>query len=272
MRVWSSPSIVEGITAHEVDRAAKQLGELKSQTVEDAVLAVVSFGLALAASWYLPSLAIPLTVGAMVMTILAGRAFVKRFWLIEDLAADDDAYRIPAVHDYVMRSVLVRTSLGAHADAADALEVEDRAMQTSILRCKSEPVPFLRARVADVMTEGLITCAPSTPLRSVARLMATHRVHSVFVLDYEHYGDNVELWGLVSDLDLVAAAWADVDHQTAGESAVTPLVYVSRDDDLRHAAQLMAESGVSHLAVVDPVSQRPIGVISTLDIARAIVD
>ena len=146
-------------------------------------------------------------------------------------------------------------------------------MQISTARPFSESVSFLRARVGDVMTEGLISCAPSTPLRAVARLMATHRVHSVFVFDYGHEDDeNVELWGLVSDLDLVAAAWADVDEQTAGESAVTPLVYVSRDDDLRHAAQLMAESGVSHLAVVDPLTQRPVGVVSTLDIARAIVN
>jgi CBS domain-containing protein len=61
-----------------------------------------------------------------------------------------------------------------------------------------------------------------------------------------------------------------VDEQTAGDSAVTPLVYVSRDDDLHHAAQLMAESGVSHLAVVDPLTQRPLGVLSTLDIATAV--
>ena len=60
------------------------------------------------------------------------------------------------------------------------------------------------------------------------------------------------------------------EPETAGESAVTPLVYVAKNDDVRHAAQLMAESGVSHLAVVDPAAQRPIGVISTLDIARAI--
>jgi CBS domain-containing protein len=131
--------------------------------------------------------------------------------------------------------------------------------------------PIEQARVSDVMTEGLISCAPSTPLRSVARLMATHRVHSVFVFDYSQEDDDAtELWGLVSDLDLVAAAWADVDDQTAGESAVTPLVYVSSGDDLRHAAQLMAESGVSHLAVVDPLTRRPVGVVSTLDIARAI--
>jgi CBS domain-containing protein len=130
---------------------------------------------------------------------------------------------------------------------------------------------FLGSRVSDVMTEGLITCAPSTPLRGVARLMAAHRVHSVFVFDYGSEDDEApELWGIVSDLDLVAAAWADVDEQTAGESAVTPLVYVRTDDDLRHAAQLMTESGVSHLAVVDPRTRRPVGVVSTLDIARAV--
>jgi CBS domain-containing protein len=132
---------------------------------------------------------------------------------------------------------------------------------------------FLRARVLDVMTARLITCSPSTPLREVAALMATHRVHSVFVFDYGLEDDETpELWGIVSDLDLVAAAWADVDSLTAGESAVTPLVYVREDDHLRHAAQLMAESGVSHLAVVEPTSGRPVGVVSTLDIARVVAE
>jgi CBS domain-containing protein len=32
----------------------------------------------------------------------------------------------------------------------------------------------------------------------------------------------------------------------------------------------MAEQGVAHLAVTDPGSKRPVGVISTLDIARSI--
>ena len=146
-----------------------------------------------------------------------------------------------------------------------------KPMQSTIRRNHFEPMPLSRAAVADVMTEGLISCAPSTPLRSVARLMANHRVHSVFVFDYGQEDDeNTELWGIVSDLDLVAAAWADVDLQTAGESAVTPLVYVSKHDDLQRAAQLMAESGVSHLAVVDPATDRPVGVISTIDIARAV--
>ena len=35
-------------------------------------------------------------------------------------------------------------------------------------------------------------------------------------------------------------------------------------------AQAMAQYGIAHLAVTEPGSRRPIGVISTLDIARAI--
>jgi CBS domain-containing protein len=52
--------------------------------------------------------------------------------------------------------------------------------------------------------------------------------------------------------------------------SVTPLVSVASDQPLERAAQLMAEYGSAHLAVTDPRTERPIGVISTLDVARAI--
>ena len=45
---------------------------------------------------------------------------------------------------------------------------------------------------------------------------------------------------------------------------------VATDAPLARAAELMAEHGISHLAVVDPVSKRPVGILSTLDIARSI--
>ena len=134
-------------------------------------------------------------------------------------------------------------------------------------------VPFTRATVADVMTEGLISCAPSTPLRTVARLMAEHRVHSVFVFDYgEEDDETVQLWGLVSDLDLVAAGRGDIDELTARDASVTPLVSARSDESLSRAVQLLTENGVSHLAVIDPYTRRPVGVLSTLDIARVLAD
>ena len=127
------------------------------------------------------------------------------------------------------------------------------------------------ATVADAMTSGVINCAPETSLRTVAHIMAEHRVHAVYVFDYGHEDDEtVELWGLVSDLDIVAAAVDYLDARTAGESAVTPLVVVYADDPLDHAAALMAENDVSHLAVVDRRTERPVGVLSTLDIARVV--
>lgn len=125
--------------------------------------------------------------------------------------------------------------------------------------------------VTDGMTSGLISCAPETPLRNVARLMATHRVHAVFVFDYGCEDDETtELWGLVSDLDVAAAACGDIDKRKARDSAVTPLVTVASDATLEQAARLMAEHGISHLAVIDPSTRRPVGVLSTLDIARTV--
>jgi len=131
-----------------------------------------------------------------------------------------------------------------------------------------ETLRFATANVSDAMTAGLISCTSETSLRAVARLMTRHRVHAVYVFDYGHEDDETtQLWGLVSDLDIVAAA-RKIDERTAGESAVTPLVTVSSDDRLEWAAQLMAERGVSHLAVLDPRTRRPVGVLSTLDVAR----
>jgi CBS domain-containing protein len=100
-------------------------------------------------------------------------------------------------------------------------------------------------------------------------MMATHGVHAIFV--FEHSDDeDPQLWAVVSDLDLVAATRLDLDTLTAGATAVTPLVSVATDCPISEAGSLMAQYGIAHLAVTDPVSRRPIGVISTLDIARAI--
>jgi signal-transduction protein with cAMP-binding, CBS, and nucleotidyltransferase domain len=133
------------------------------------------------------------------------------------------------------------------------------------------PVPFETATVGDVMSRGVISCPPETPLRVVARMMATFGVHAIFVFDHTDEGDLIpRLWAVVSDLDLVAATELDLDTLTAGATAVTPLVSVAPDRSVGEAGSLMAQYGIAHLAVTEPGSLRPIGVISTLDIARAV--
>ena len=132
--------------------------------------------------------------------------------------------------------------------------------------------PLTSTRVDEAMTTGVISCTPDTPLRHVAALMADrHNEPDPVLCDYGDEDDETtELWGLVSDLDLVAAGRKDIDLQTARDSSVTPLVCVRSDDSLDRAAQLMAEYSVSHLAVVDPTTRRPVGVLSTLDLARVL--
>ena len=121
------------------------------------------------------------------------------------------------------------------------------------------------------MHRGVLSCPFETPLDEVARMMATHRIHAVVGLGDVAEGDT-RVWGVVSDRDLVAmaAAGGDVAAQTAGGSAATEVLTIGRRDSLRRAAQLMHEHGLSHLIVLEPCSDRPLGVVSSLDVAAAL--
>ena len=122
-------------------------------------------------------------------------------------------------------------------------------------------------RVRAVMHEGVLTCGRDESLATVARLMAAHRVHSIVVTDVPSQAPS--LWGVVSDLDLVAAASVrDLEEQVAGAAAATPALMIAPDDTLQRAAQLMVEHALAHLVVVE--GGRPVGVISTLDVADAL--
>ena len=125
-------------------------------------------------------------------------------------------------------------------------------------------------RVREVMHQGIVGCAPDTPIPAVARLMNEHRIHCVVVGGLAVDGHGARLvWGVVSDLDLARAAMAG-DELTAGQIAATEPVSASPRDTLAHVARLMGDHDVAHVVVVDDADGEPIGVISTLDVARAL--
>ena len=123
-----------------------------------------------------------------------------------------------------------------------------------------------RSTVADVMSVGLIGCAASTPIDAVARLMADDRIHCVLV---EHSGPTGDDWRILSDLDLVAALAVGLTTAEAGAAAASEFVAVGPGETLERAAQMMTEHEATHLVVVAPGVPRPIGVVSTLDLAAA---
>ena len=124
-------------------------------------------------------------------------------------------------------------------------------------------------RVAETMHRGVVTCKPEATLFTVARLLAGHRIHAVAVAPAtEEQG-----WSVVSDLDL-ASVLGDglLDDATAGSVASAPTVFVGPDETLTRAAQLMGEHETHHVIVLGRGSDRPVGIISTLDIADAVAE
>lgn len=136
------------------------------------------------------------------------------------------------------------------------------------LRGRFTLAPSDEITVGEVMHPGVIYCAPESPLRYAARLMARHRIHAIVVLGDDEEGG---AWGVVSDADLLAAiARRELDEHSAGGLARTPLVTISRSESVVRAAELMRERAVTHLLVV--TDAHPVGVVSTLDLAGAIAD
>jgi len=133
----------------------------------------------------------------------------------------------------------------------------------------SQAADWTSVKVSTAMHSGVITVSPNTPLTKVAKLMANRRMHCVVVAT-----EPIEvgsLWGVITDLDLMAAASVrSVEDQCAAGSASTPAVLISPLARLTDAAELMTRHGVTHLVVAD--ARRPVGVLSTLDVAVAIAD
>lgn len=122
---------------------------------------------------------------------------------------------------------------------------------------------FAAARVADVMHGPVISCGPETPIQLVAQTMADERVHAVVVTGIEGTA-----WGVVTALDVAAAAAREAVEDVARDVAATEPVTVSADTRLSEAARVIVEHQVNHLLVVH-ADRRPAGVVSTTDIARS---
>jgi CBS domain-containing protein len=135
------------------------------------------------------------------------------------------------------------------------------------------PTTFNLLPVEDVMHPGIINCPPQTPLREVAALMAEHNVHCIVVDGLARGPHHTErmVWGILSDVDLMRAVGGAGLDSEAGEIAAIEVVTIGTKENIERAAQVMGEHDCSHLIVLAPDSEQPLGVISSLDVARGLV-
>ena len=122
---------------------------------------------------------------------------------------------------------------------------------------------FDHATVGDAMRPWVLSCDPATPLVTVAQRMAGEHVHAIIVL--ADHGDR-RPYAVLTDADLLRVA-DRVDELTAGEIATEAVLQARAGEPLSDAARRMAEHGATHAVVVDDRTGRPIGVLSTLDVA-----
>jgi CBS domain-containing protein len=135
-------------------------------------------------------------------------------------------------------------------------------------------------RVKDIMSSPLVTVAPGTPLKQVARSLSEHRITGVPVVDGER------LVGIVSESDLVrleqeteedylrGRRWlrrirdgARRRHRTAADVMTWPVETVEPGASVVGAAWRMTVRDVNRLVVSE--RGRPVGIVTRADLVRA---
>ena len=99
-------------------------------------------------------------------------------------------------------------------------------------------------------------------------MMSTHHVHCIVVGGTaDGGGEESPVLGIVSDFDVLRAAMRPDAPDTASELTRQPVMKVETTSPLRDAAELMLAKSASHVVAVNPVTKRPVGILSTLDVA-----
>lgn len=124
--------------------------------------------------------------------------------------------------------------------------------------------------VADLMTPDPIVIRDSAPLDDAVRLLEENEISGLPVVD----PDGV-LLGVISQTDIVRArAVAHLWHRWPGlrvrHLMHSPALTADLAMSLEDAARIMEHAHVHRLIVVDDDQLRPIGVISTTDLVRAL--
>ncbi|MEP6468781.1 MAG: CBS domain-containing protein [Chloroflexota bacterium] len=126
-------------------------------------------------------------------------------------------------------------------------------------------------RVRDLMSLEPVTIRNNAPLVTADRLMREFGVSGLPVID-----DEGALVGVLSRTDLMAVAGdAGIDAWQGMPVATTmtaPALTVDADAPLADAAAKLEQHHVHRLVVIEPEGRRPIGILSTSDLVRSLVD
>lgn len=138
-------------------------------------------------------------------------------------------------------------------------------------------------KIEQIMSTGVMTVAPDTPLKDVARLLTGNRISGMPVCDA-----NGAVLGVVTEADILCKeqgyapepggllGWlfekADAEGarmlaRTAAEAMTSPAMTISPDASVFDAARVMTTQRINRLPVVS--EGRLVGIVSRADLVRA---
>jgi|FaiFalFF_MnMetaG_3_1042247.scaffolds.fasta_scaffold11871_2 CBS-domain-containing membrane protein len=145
--------------------------------------------------------------------------------------------------------------------------------------------PPIRLMAKDVMTSPVITVRPDTPIKEVARLLLTHHISGVPVVD-----ENDHLVGILTEADLLykelpetpeeggllrllrrgqlAQAERKSEGLLARDLMTSPVITITENTPLREAAALMTRHRINRLPVVR--NGHVVGILSRADVLKAL--
>lgn len=121
-------------------------------------------------------------------------------------------------------------------------------------------------KVEDIMTRNVMTVAPGTKLDDLAWGLTQKGVSGAPVQDAGGH-----ILGLVTKSDLADPSRPNKLHGATAEDVMSPFVFaVDAADSVLDAAKRMVETGSHRLVVVDAQGHLA-GILSTMDVVRALV-
>ncbi len=126
--------------------------------------------------------------------------------------------------------------------------------------------------VGEIMTRDPIVVRADAPLGEVARLLDSHHISGLPVVD-----GTGALVGVVSHTDLLRARatehlWANWPGLAVRHLMTSPALSVGPEATVGEAAQLMERERVHRLVIVGEDGRTPIGIISTADLVHTMAE
>ena len=120
--------------------------------------------------------------------------------------------------------------------------------------------------ISELMTSPPITVRPLMTVKEAAKIMVENNIGSLVVVD-----EKGSLIGIITVRDIireVVAKGLSPDKIKIDDIMTRNIYYITSDDTIRRAVEIMSERGIGHLPVVDPDTYKLVGIISKTDILK----